>query len=467
MSQLEVFSPWDGSHIGSVPIATVDEVERSLATASAAHKSCTPTLHERASVLDRAVSIMLDRSEELASTICLEAGKPITAARLEVTRTCDTFRASAVEARSLVGTMIPMDASVAGDGRFGFTDRVPIGVVLAITPFNFPLNLSAHKLAPAIAAGCPVIHKPASATPLTAQILHSILLEAGQPADRLHLLCGPGATVGEQLVRDDRVELITFTGSSSVGWGIKKQAPRTHVTLELGNATPIIIRHDADVERAAQAIVAGGFGFAGQSCISVQRVIAHSSIRADLLACVIERVATLSVGNPQDPTTVVGPLINARAAEKARDIVGDSVQDGAQIVAGTSAISGPNSTLMSPTILANVTPNMRIGHEEIFGPCVAFMQTTDDTDDELVRLANSSPYGLQAGIWTSDISKALQMSRELEFGCVVINESPTFRADQMPYGGVKDSGNAKEGPHWTVRSMTTERLVILGALPIG
>jgi acyl-CoA reductase-like NAD-dependent aldehyde dehydrogenase len=467
MSVLQVFSPWSGDVVGSVHVSTSEQVEDALSVSTAAHADGPVPLHARAAILDRAATLILDRGEELARTICSEAGKPITSARLEMERTVDTFRAAAVEARTLTGDIVPMDATASGEGRLAFTERVPAGVVLAITPFNFPLNLSAHKLAPAIAAGCPIIHKPASATPLTAKLLHEVLLEAGQPRERLHLVCGPGATVGDTLVLDHRVDLITFTGSSSVGWAIREKAPRKQVVLELGNSTPLIVRSDADLPRAAQAIVGGGFGYAGQSCISVQRVITHGEIHDELLRLVVERVGQLGVGDPADPSVVVGPLISKGAASKARKILSDSVAQGATLVVGDAQLAGPNGTLMEPVVLSGVTPDMPIANQELFGPGVAFMRSNDNSDGSLVRMANSSPYGLQASVWTSDVAQALVMARGMHFGGVAINESPTFRADQMPYGGIKDSGNAKEGPRWTVRSMTTERLVIVGARSIG
>jgi acyl-CoA reductase-like NAD-dependent aldehyde dehydrogenase len=353
--------------------------------------------------------------------------------------------------------MVPIDASDVGEGKLAFTLRVPIGVVGAISPFNFPLNLVAHKVAPAIAAGCPVVLKPASQTPLSAIALAEILLlECGLPAGYLNVVTGSGATVGDPLVDHPDIAMITFTGSPEVGWAIRARAARKKVGLELGNNAPVILEPDADIDAAARKIAVAGFSHAGQSCISTQRVYVHETVVAEFLATLVPLVEALTVGDPLDDTTDVSSLISTGERERVSGWIDEAVAAGARVACGGTVHDG----MLAPTVLTDVAPTMKVCAQEVFGPVVA-VQTYRDVDDAL-RLANDSRYGLQAAIFTNDLSVALRAVRTLDFGGVLVNEVPTYRADQMPYGGIRDSGNTREGPHYAVHEMTETRLVVFG-----
>jgi acyl-CoA reductase-like NAD-dependent aldehyde dehydrogenase len=345
-----------------------------------------------------------------------------------------------------------MDASPAGEGKLAFTIRLPIGVIGAISPFNFPLNLVAHKLAPALAAGCPVVLKPASATPLSALFLAELEAEAGLPPGWLNVVSGSSSEIGDELVGDDRVKLITFTGSGDVGWGIAARAPRKRVKLELGNATPAIVCADAP-EDTASKLAANAFSFAGQSCISVQRIFVLADAWDAFVADFVPRVEALKVGDPADPATDVGPVISADDRKRILEWIGES--KGEVLTGGETNEDG----LIRPTVIANPAPNDKVQCEEVFGPVVTVTRVA--SLDEAIEQANATRYGLQAAIFSSDLPACLAAAQRLEFGGVIVNEAPTFRADQMPYGGVKASGNTREGPAWAVREMTEERLVVL------
>ena len=449
---IEVRSPYDGAVVGRVARggaaharAGVDAAARTLAEPLPAH--------ERAAILDRVAEALEGRREEAARTICAEAGKPIKAARVEAARAVSTYTFAAVAARTLAGETVPMDASQAGEGKLALTLRVPIGVVGAITPFNFPLNLVAHKLAPALAAGCPVVLKPATQTPLSAYLLAEAMVEAGLPPGWLSVVTGPSAEIGDVLVEDERVRLITFTGSSAVGWKLRERAPRKRVNLELGNATPAIVLADADLETAAAKLAANAFSFAGQSCISVQRIYVAREAYDGFAAAFVPKVEALVVGDPADDETDVGPLIDADNRERVLEWIRES---GGEVLAGGEATG---DGLVRPTVIASPPPEARVSCEEVFGPVVTL--TPVDSLEQALELANGTPYGLQAGIFTRDVKDAFRAARALEFGGVTVNEAPTFRADQMPYGGVKDSDNTREGPLWAVRELTEERLVVL------
>lgn len=454
-----VRSPWDGSAVGGVPELGAADVDRAVRTAREALASQPLEPWQRAAVLDRAVTLLSEpeRSEALARTIAAEAAKPLKTARVEAQRAIGTFTFAAVEARRLAGEMVPVSASPVGSGKLAFTLRVPIGVVGAIAPFNFPLNLVAHKVAPAIAAGCPVVLKPASQTPLTALLLATMLVEeCGLPAGYLHVVTGGGGTVGNALVDHPDVAMITFTGSPEVGWAIQARAPRKRVRLELGNNSPVIIEPDADIERAASAISVAGFSHAGQSCISTQRIYVHESVARRFTDALVPRVEALVVGDPLDPDTDVSALINRSEAERVSAWLEEAVAGGARVLCGGPGVVG---SVVRPTVLSGVTPDMQVCRNEVFGPVVGIATYTDF--DDAVRLANDTRYGLQAAVYTSDLGRALTAARSLDFGGVIINETPTWRADQMPYGGLRDSGNTREGPHWTVQEMTESRLVVI------
>jgi acyl-CoA reductase-like NAD-dependent aldehyde dehydrogenase len=451
---IEVRSPYDGSLVGRVASAGTAETERAVDAAEAAMRDPLPA-HERAAVLDRVALSLEERSDVAARTICAEAGKPLKAARVEVTRAISTFTMAAVEARTLAGDVIPMDASPAGAGKLALTIRHPIGVVGAISPFNFPLNLVAHKVAPALAAGCAVVLKPASQTPLSALLLAELELEAGLPPGWINVVCGPASAIGDVLVRDERVKLITFTGSSGVGWSIRERAARKRVNLELGNATPVIVAADSDLDDAARRLAANAFSFAGQSCISVQRIYVEQSAYGDFLERFLHLVEGLKVGDPADDTTDVGPLISRAERDRVMSWIEAAVTRGADVLTGGRL----DGELLRPTVIAGVPADAALQCEEAFGPVCTV--TPYDTLDEALTLANGTRYGLQAGIFTRDLKAALRAAQVLEFGGITVNEAPTFRADQMPYGGVKDSGNTREGPAYAVREMTEERLVVL------
>ena len=451
---LEVRSPYDGALVGRVAKGGAAEARRAVDAAERAMLEPFPA-HRRAEILVRVAGALGRRADEAARVISAEAGKPLKAARVEVARAMSTYTMAAVQARTLTGQMIPMDASQAGEGKLAFTMRMPIGVVGAISPFNFPLNLVAHKIAPALAAGCAVVLKPASQTPLSALLLAELETEAGLPPGWLNVLAGPSAEIGDVLVEDARVKLITFTGSGAVGWKLRERSPRKRVNLELGNATPVIVEADADLDGAAAKLAANAFSFAGQSCISVQRIYVQREIYDDFKARFLPRVEALQLGDPGDEDTDVGPLISASERDRVVAWIEQAREGGAMILAGGEL----DGELLRPTVVERPAPEAHLACDEAFGP-VCTLQPYD-TLDEAVALANGTRYGLQAGIFTASIAAATYAAGRLEFGGVTVNEAPTFRADQMPYGGVKDSGNTREGPAWAVREMTEERLVVV------
>ena len=451
---LEVRSPYSGEVVGRVPKAGAAETTQAIDAAAAAMREPLPA-HKRAEILVRVAMALGRRHDDVARQISDEAGKPLKAARVEAKRAMSTYTFAAVEARKLAGEMVPMDAAQAGEGKLGFTLRRPIGVVGAISPFNFPLNLVAHKLAPALAAGCAVVLKPASATPLSALLLAELEAEAGLPPGWLNVVTGPSAEIGDGIVEEERVKAITFTGSSGVGWGLQERAARKKVSLELGNATPVIIAADADVDAAAKAMAAHAFSFAGQSCISVQRIYLERPVYDRFIERFLPQVEALKVGDPADEDTDVGPVIDEDARERIVAWIEEARDAGAEVLAGGEIQDG----LIRPTVIANASPELKVSCDEVFGPVVTVNPV--DSLDEAIELANSTRFGLQAGIFTGALATALRAAQELDFGGVTVNEAPTFRSDQMPYGGVKDSGNTREGPAYAVRELTEERLVVL------
>ena len=451
---IDVRSPYSGEVVGRVAKAGSGETRQAIDAAERALEEPLPA-HRRAEILVKVAGYLGRRRDEVARTISEEAGKPMKAARVEAQRAMSTYTFAAVEARKLAGEMVPMDASQAGAGKLAFTLRRPVGVVGAISPFNFPLNLVAHKIAPALAAGCAVVLKPATQTPLSALLLAELEDEAGLPPGWLNVVVGPSAEIGDVLVGDERVKLISFTGSVPVGWGIRERAPKKRVTLELGNATPVIVEADADVDRAAEKLAANAFSFAGQSCISVQRIYVAREAYDSFLQAFLPRVEALRLGDPADEDTDVGPVIDADARERILEWIADARGGGATILTGGEL----EGELIRPTVIADAAPDLKVSCDEVFGP-VCTVNAYDDLD-EAVELANGTPFGLQAGIFTSRLESALHAAETLEFGGVTVNEAPTFRADQMPYGGVKDSGNTREGPAYTIRELTEERLVVI------
>jgi acyl-CoA reductase-like NAD-dependent aldehyde dehydrogenase len=452
---IEVRSPYDDALLGRVPKCDEGHVDRAVRAARAAMDEGL-LRWKRVEILDAAASALREQQEDFARTIAREAAKPIGTARVEAARAVLTFQFAAAEARTMTGEMIAMDAAQPGDGKLGFTLRLPIGIVGAITPFNFPLNLVAHKLAPAIAAGCAVVQKPASQTPFSSLALVDLLVEeCGLPPGWINVVTGGGGSVGNAIVDHPDIAMITFTGSPEVGWGIRSRAARKKVGLELGNNAPVIIEPSGDWKTAASKIKVAGFSHAGQSCISTQRVLVHRAIADDFAAELAEHVKTLRVGDPMDDNTDVSALISTDDTERVKSWIDDAVAEGAKVLVGGEV----EGRLLQPTVIADATDDMKVCRGEVFGPVVA-LQAYDDLDQALAS-ANDSDYGLQAAIFTADLATALQAARTLDYGGVLVNEVPTFRTDQMPYGGVRDSGNTKEGPHHAVREMTQERLVIL------
>ena len=451
---VDVKSPYSGEPVGRVAKAGAGETRRAIDAAETAMREPLPA-HKRAEILVRVAGYLGKRHDEVARTISDEAGKPMKAARVEARRAMSTYTFAAVEARKLAGEVVPMDASQAGEAKLAFTLRPPIGVVGAISPFNFPLNLVAHKLAPALAAGCAVVLKPASQTPLSALLLAELETEAGLPPGWVNVLVGPASEIGDVLIEDERIKAITFTGSGPVGWKLAERAPRKRVNLELGNATPVIVTGDADIELAAKAMAANAFSFAGQSCISVQRIYVEAPAYERFVELFVPRVDELKLGDPADEETDVGPVIDEDARERILGWIEEARAGGARVLTGGDT----DGELIRPTVLADAGPELKVSCEEVFGP-VCTVNSVGSVD-EAIELANGTRYGLQAGIFTADIKTALRAAQDLEFGGVTINEAPTFRADQMPYGGVKDSGNTREGPAYAVRALTEERLVVI------
>jgi acyl-CoA reductase-like NAD-dependent aldehyde dehydrogenase len=453
---IDVMNPWDDSLVGRVPSCGPAELQLGLDHAAALLENDAFPQHERAAVLDRAAQLVAERSAKIARVLCLEAGKPITQARGEVSRCIDTLTLCASETRQLSGETVPTGATAAGSGRLGIAVRRPIGIIAAITPFNFPLNMVTHKVGPAIAAGCPVILKPASATPLSALELIDVLYEAGMPAGWVSVLPGPGATLGEALATADSIAMVTFTGSSDVGWHLAARSPRKKVTLELGSTAPLIVGPDADLAHVAQRLRLGGFSHAGQSCISTQRVLVSAERFDESVETFEKMAASLVVGDPCDETTEVGPLINANEAERVERWITEAVDGGATVRVGGER----SGAAVSPCVVVEPDRSAAVWRDEVFGPLITVNGYRNL--DHAIEQANDSRFGLQAGIFTNDLSAVLTAARRLNFGGLVVNDVPTTRLDQQPYGGVKDSGNTREGPRYTIHEMTDLMFINLG-----
>jgi acyl-CoA reductase-like NAD-dependent aldehyde dehydrogenase len=453
----EVKSPYDDSLVGRVAVGDVATVERAIEAAHEAFRTADFPQHERAAVLERAAELVAERVEDLARTIAEEAGKPIKTATIEAERCVGTLTFSATEARKLTGGTVPMDASAAGAGKLGVMMRVPYGVVGAISPFNFPLNLVAHKLGPAVAAGNAIVLKPAGQTPISALKLAEILVEAGLPDGWLSVVPGPGSSVGNAIVEHELTGAITFTGSAPVGWDIRSRVPHKKVNLELGSNAPLIVNSDGDWETAADKAQIHAFSHAGQSCISIQRILVHADVADAFTERLVANVEKLRVGAPLDPDTDVGPLITPGDRDRVKEWIDEAVSSGAKLLTGGELVD--EGRCLAPTLLGAPPKDAKVWCEEIFGP-VATIDTFSDFGEAL-EMANDSKFGLQAGVFTRDIGRGLEAAKTLEFGGVLINEVPTFRADQQPYGGVKDSGNTREGPAYAVIELTEERFVTL------
>jgi glyceraldehyde-3-phosphate dehydrogenase (NADP+) len=453
---IPVYNPYDNSVVDTVPRATPSDVARALDFAQrGASRMRSIRGYERYLLLKRAAELLESRTEEFARTITLEEGKILAESRFEVSRAVVTFTESAEEAKRLSSEVVPLDGAPGAANRFGFTIRVPCGVVAAISPFNFPLNLVAHKVGPALAGGNTVVLKPATDTPLSALKLAEVLLEAGIPPEGIQCLTGSGGEIGDVLCSDPRVRKITFTGSRDVGEHICKVAGLKKITMELGSNSPLIILPDANLNKAADAIAATGFANAGQVCISAQRIIPLKPVYEDLLAAVKPRVEAIAAGNPLDAGTRMGPMIREQDARRVEEWVGEAVAAGSRVVAG----GGRQGALHRPTVVADVDPRQRISWDELFGPAVAF--TPAGSIDEAIALANQSRYGLSAGIFTESLESAMRFAREVDSGNLHINWGPQWRADLMPYGGLKESGFGKEGPRYAIHEMTELKMVVM------
>jgi glyceraldehyde-3-phosphate dehydrogenase (NADP+) len=451
-----VVNPFDGRTFDSVPVAGVEDVELAVRSAMrGAEAMRRMPAYDRYEALMRAVALIKQRAEDFARTITSEEGKVISEGRTEVARCVQTLTWSAEEAKRLYGETIPLDASPGNSTKFGFTIRVPVGVVAAIAPFNFPLNLVAHKVGPALAAGNAVVIKPASDTPLSALKLTEVLIEAGLPAEAVQCITGPGGAIGDALVSHPAVRKVTFTGSRDVGERICRTAGLKKVTMELGSNSPLIVLPDADLKKVAEHTVASGYSNAGQVCISTQRVIVDKKVYSDYLDVLTPMVASLSAGDPMKEGVKVGPMVRERDAVRVEGWVKEAVAGGARMLAGGER----SGAVMRPTVLSDVKPEMKVSTEELFGPAVAVTSASDI--DEAIRFANATKYGLAAAIFTQDINKALRFAMEVDAGNLNINGGTSFRADMMPYGGLKDSGMGKEGPRYAVEEMTELKMVII------
>jgi acyl-CoA reductase-like NAD-dependent aldehyde dehydrogenase len=452
---LEVRSPFDHHLVGSTFRPGTSHIEQAIQAAVRAFEVTRklPSF-ERQRILRSVAQGLTDRREDFARTIALEAAKPIRTARVEVERAIFTFNIASEESTRICGQWLPLDLQAFAAGRWAMVRRFPLGAIAAITPFNFPLNLVAHKWAPALAAGCTLVHKPASQTPLSSLFLAELVEQAGWPAGALNVLplSSPNA---ERLVADERLRMLSFTGSAEVGWGLKKVAGKKRVTLELGGNAGVIVHHDADLEYAADRCTTGGFSYAGQSCISVQRIFVHASVMASFLAAFVPRVQRLKVGDPLEETTDVGPMISEADARRAEEWINEAAAGGAHLLCGGKR-SGP---LLEPAVLTGTRPEQRVNCREVFAPVVTVESYQDFA--EAVRRVNDSPYGLQAGVFTRDAKLLFQAYEELEVGGVIAGDVPTFRIDHMPYGGVKDSGLGREGLHYAIEEMTEPKILVV------
>jgi glyceraldehyde-3-phosphate dehydrogenase (NADP+) len=453
--RVEIRSPYDQQVVGVVSYASARDVEEAIARAASAFETTRrlPS-YARAEVCRRVASELTARKEELAELITLEAGKPIRDARTEVTRAITTFTVAAEEAKRMGGELLPLDWLSGSENRWAIVRRFPIGPILGITPFNFPLNLVAHKVAPALASGNPIIIKPAPQTPLSALRLGEIVQQAGWPESGLSVLPCSNDVAG-QMLADERIRMLSFTGSAEVGWMLKARVPKKKVVLELGGNAAVIVHEDADLDYAARRSVQGGFGYAGQTCISVQRIYVHESVAEPFLTRVLDGVRNLIVGDPREETTDVGPMISVTAAERAERWIREAVEAGAKVLVGGER----SGAFLMPTVLTDVTPEMKVSCEEVFAPVVVVSRYADF--EEAIRQVNASRYGLQAGVFTRDVKRIFRAYEAIDVGGLIINDVPTYRADHMPYGGVKESGFGREGVRYAIEEMTEPRVLVM------
>ncbi len=455
----EVRSPFDGRVVGTTYLASPDQVERAAAGSIAGFAAMRALgAWERSAILRTTATAITARREELAALLSAEAGKPLRDALGEIDRGALTFRLAGEEAERMIGETIPLDLNAAGKDRLGITRRFPIGPVLGISPFNFPLNLAAHKVAPAIAAGCSIVLKPPSADPLIMLKVAEIMVEAGLPKGALSVIPTARAEA-DRLIDDERFRLLSFTGSPAIGWKMKARAGTKRVLLELGGNAACIIDASAQLDWAVKRTLVGSFAYAGQVCISVQRIFVHASIADEFERRLVAGAATLKVGDPADAATDVGPLIDDGAAARTSEWIAEAVAGGARLLAGGAALDPKSPRLFTPTILADVPRTARICSEEAFAPVVLLERFSDF--NEALTAVNASRYGLQCGLFSNDLAHVRRAFDELEVGGVIVNDVPTYRIDNMPYGGVKESGLGREGVRWAVEEMTELRLLVL------
>jgi acyl-CoA reductase-like NAD-dependent aldehyde dehydrogenase len=459
--EITVHHPYDGTEVATVAVPGPDQVERAVAAAAAVAKDFRRTpAHVRAAALEHVSKALAERAEEIAETITAENGKPLKWAEIEVTRAVATFKFAAEEARRFTGELQRLDTDRNGEGRMAVVRRVPRGPVLAVAPFNFPLNLVAHKVAPALAVGAPVIIKPASATPLSALLLGELLAETDLPEGAFSVLPVRGGDM-KSLVSDERLPVISFTGSTGVGWSLMDAAPRKHVVMELGSNSAAIVCGDwADLDHAASRIATFGNYQAGQSCIAVQRVIVHRSVAEEFVPKLVAAVGALKTGDPHDPEVEVGPLIDEDNAVRVKEWIDEAVSLGAKLHVG----GGRSGTSIEPTVLADVPFEAKVWTQEVFGPVLAV--SVVDSVEEAFDQANATDYGLQAGVFTRDLKVAFDAAAELEVGGVIVGDVPSYRADQMPYGGVKGSGTGREGVRSAMEDFTEQRTTVLTGIQL-
>jgi len=449
-------APYSGEALAEVPLANAAEVDAAIESAyRAAPVMAALPAHRRSDILHRVADMLQQRLEEAALIIAQEAAKPLATARTEVQRTVQTYRFAAEEARRIHGETIPMDAAPGGEGRVAYTVREPLGVIGAITPFNFPMNLVAHKVGPAIAAGNTVVLKPATQTPLSSLFIAELFAEAGLPAGALNVVTGSGRTIGDQIVQDERIKMITFTGSPAVGIGIRAKAGLKRVTLELGSNSAVIVDQGVDIDRMIGRCVTGAFSYQGQLCISLQRVYVHESLYASFVEKFIAEASQLRAGDPLDARTDLSALITPGDVERTLGWIEEARSGGATVAMGGQA----QGNMLLPTVLLDVNPELKVSCQEVFAPIVIINKIA--SVDEAIAHVNASRYGLQAGVYTKDISTAMDAARRLHVGGVMINDIPTFRVDHMPYGGVKESGIGREGIKYAVEEMTEMKLVVI------
>lgn len=453
--EIEVINPYTTEVIGRIASSSIEEIEQAVESANRVfHKTMKQMpAHERSAILRKTADLLEADAETFARLLSLEAGKPIRESRGEVTRAVQVLRFSSEGAKSIYGEQIPMDSAMGGESQIGLTKRVPVGVIAAITPFNFPLNLVLHKVAPAIAAGNTVVLKPAEKTPFSAVFIYRLFDQAGLPKGALNLLMGRGEDIVESLVTHPKVKKVTFTGSNVVGWKIDAMAKRKRVTLELGSNAPNIIFADCNLEKAIQAMKIGAFTYAGQACVAAQRVYVEQSIYDDFIEKFVLQVKELQTGDPFDESTDMGPMITEEAAIKAESWIKESVNEGAKILIGGER----NGTLLEPTIIVDVNPDMKVVCAEVFAPIVCIIPFT--SEDEVIAAANDTDFGLHAGVFTTDINRAMRLADALEMGGVWINEVSVRRHDHIPYGGVKSSGIGREGVKYSIQEMTDIKFI--------